>query len=325
MTIYRKFIPALFLFLLTIAASSAVSQTITAMAKLDTNAMLIGDQVKLDMRFSFPKTTLVRWPLIGDTILKGIQVIERSKVDTTISPDKKTVTLHQTLLLTSFDSGFYAIPSLRFFYRQPPDTTIHFAQSDILLLSVHTMAVDTTKAIKPIKDPMKVPLTFREVLPYLLLGILLVLIITAVVYYLKKRKKAEPFFQLRPVVQLPPQEIALAELERLRIKKLWQEGRIKEYHSELTDIIRKYLEGRFTIMAMEMTSMEILHSLKDSNSVSNEPMEKLNYILTLADLVKFAKMLPLPTENDMSMSNAVGFVQETAVKKDQSIQNDERD
>ena len=311
-----------FLFLLISSAGIPVfAQTFTASAKLDTTAMLIGDQIKLDISFSFPSKTLVRWPIIGDTILKAIQVINRTKIDTSLSPDKKTVTLHQKFLITTFDSGFYTIPPIRFFYQQPSETTARFAQTETLLLNVHTMAVDTTKVIKPIKGPLKVPLTIREILPWLLLAVLAILVISAVLFYLKKRKRAVPVFQIRSRVHLLSHEIALSELEKLRARKLWQEGRTKEYHSELTDVLRKYIENRFSIMAMEMTSMEILNAIGNQNNVHKDAIDKLNYILTLADLVKFAKMQPLPAENEMSMENAVGFVLDTAVKKEENISN----
>ena len=284
--------------------------------------MLIGDQVKLDITFSYPLNTMVSWPKIPDTILQSIQIINRSKIDTSVSPDKKTLTLHQNFLITSFDSGFYTIPPIRFFYRELPDTTIGIAQTETLLLSVHTLAVDTTKVFKPIKGPLTVPLTFREILPWLLLAVLVVLIILAILFYLKKRKNAEPVFKIRSEVQLLPHEIALSELEKLRIKKLWQGGRIKEYHSDLTDILRTYLENRFSIMALEMTSQEIIDNIRSQNTMHNDSVGKLNHILSMADLVKFAKMQPLPVENDLSMDNAVAFVQETAVKKGQTITND---
>jgi hypothetical protein len=298
------------------------SQSVMATAKLDTNSMLIGDQVKLDISLSFPLKTEVSWPNIPDTILQTIQVVTRSKIDSTFSADKKSLTLHQNIIITSFDSGFYTIPPIRFFYRQLPDTAIRFVQTETLLLSVHTMAVDTTKVIKPIKGPLSVPMTFREILPWLIGAVLLILIIVAVIYYLRKRKKAEPIFRIRPEIHLPPDEIALAELEKLRIKKLWQTGKIKEYHSELTEILRKYIENRFNIMALEMTTQEILDSVRTRNDLQNESINKLHHILSMADFVKFAKMQPLPVENDLSMENAVGFVRETAVKKEQTVTHD---
>jgi hypothetical protein len=317
----RKIAYCLFILLSSIG-HYGFAQSIKATAKLDTNAMLIGDQVKLEITFSRPSTSQVRWPVIGDTILKTLQVISRSKIDSSFSADKKTLTLHQNFLITSFDSGFYAIPPIRFFYRELPDTAVRFAQSETLLLSVHTLAVDTTKIIKPIKGPLSVPLTFREILPWLILAVLGILVILAVLYYLKKRKKAEPVFQIRSRIQPPPHEIALSELEKLRVKKLWQIGRTKEYHSELTDILRKYMEDRFSIMALEMTSQEIMDSIRSQNNMKKDSVEKLNHLLLLADLVKFAKMLPLPAENEMSMEGAVAFVLDTAAKKEQTVTND---
>jgi hypothetical protein len=298
------------------------SQTIKATAKLDTNSMLIGDQVKMNITLSFPLETQVSWPKIPDTILKTIQVVSRSKIDSSFSADKKTLTLHQNFIITSFDSGFYTIPPIRFFYREAPDTTIRFVQTETLLLSIHTMAVDTTKVIKPIKGPLSVPLTFREILPWLIGALLIILVFLGTLYYLKKRKKAEPVFRIRPEIHILSDEIALAELEKLRIKKLWQTGKVKEYHSELTEILRKYMEGRFSIMALEMTSQEIIDSIRTRGDLNNESIARLNHILTMADFVKFAKMQPLPVENDLSMENAVGFVRETAGNKEQTVTHD---
>ena len=149
-----------------------------------------------------------------------------------------------------------------------------------------------------------------------------ILIIFGVIYYLRKRKKAEPVFQILTKPRLLPHEIALAEFEKLRMRKLWQEGRIKEYHSEITDILRKYFESRFGIMALEMTSMEILDAVRSQNAMTSDTTGRLSDILTTADLVKFAKMRPLPTENDLCLNNAITVVNDTAVKKEQSVSND---
>jgi len=184
------------------------------------------------------------------------------------------LTLHQTVRITSFDSGMYTIPPIRFYFRELPDTTLHFSQTESLILNVHTVKVDTTQAIKPIKGPMKIPITFRELLPWIVLVILLALIVWFVIYYLKKRKKAEPIFQLKPRIILQPYEIALAELEKLRAKKLWQSGKIKEYHTEVTEIIRRYVEDRFRIMALESTTGEIIVDLSGRPELPAKLLEK---------------------------------------------------
>jgi len=113
---------------------------------------------------------------------------------------------------------------------------------------------------------------------------------------------------------LPPHEIALQALEELKNEKLWQKGLIKEYYTRLTDILREYIEVRFNIRAIELTTWEILQSFKNS-TISRNDKEMLSEILELADLVKFAKALPVPSENDKSMTDSVGFVNNTTIKK----------
>ncbi len=298
-------------FLLLIMANIAWGQGTKATAKLDPHTILIGDQVNLNLGFSFPAGAQVVWPSIKDTILGNIQVINRTKVDTSWSADKKSLHLSQNLRLTCFDSGFYTIPPIRFYYRVLPDTTIRFEQTEIQVLTVHTVAVDTTLAIKPIKGPVKVPFSILEYLPWIIAGILFLAIAGFLLFYIIKRKKGEPIFVLRPAVKYHPHEVALMELEKLRVKKLWQSGKIKEYHTELTDILRKYIEDRFNLMAMESTTGEILEDLEDNTSIPKEYRQMLGEILSMADLVKFAKYLPLPQDHEQSMEYAIDFINKT--------------
>jgi len=302
------------LIIVTFLTQKLLSQDINVVTRLDTNAMLIGDQVRLNIGISVPVKSLVTWPLIGDTILGHILVLNRTKIDSTFSPDRKILKLNQKFILTSFDSGFYAIPPVRFYIQQPPDTVKIPRQSEPVFLNVHSVHVDTTLAIKPIKGPIKIPISFREILPWIIGGVLIIALVYFIIYYLRKRKKAEPLFRFKPRITLLPHETALMELEKLRIKKLWQSGKIKEYHTELTEIIRKYIEERFGIMAMEMTSEEIMESLKDNLEISKRALDKLLQILLLADLVKFAKAQPLPSEHELSLENAITFVKDTILR-----------
>jgi hypothetical protein len=300
-----------FLFLLLLSGTIAFGEGYKATAKLEPRSILIGDQVNLSLNFSFPSGTQVVWPSIKDTILGNIQVISRTKVDTSWFPDKKNLQLTQKLRLTCFDSGFYTIPPIRFYYRNLPDTTIRFEQTEIQILTVHTLAVDTTLAIKPIKGPVKIPFSILEYLPWIIAGMLFLAIAGFLLYYLIRRRKGEPIFLLRPSVKYQPHEWALMELEKLRTKKLWQAGKMKEYHTELTDILRKYIEDRFRLMAMESTTGEILEDLEEKTGIRKECRTTLGKILSMADLVKFAKYLPLQEDHEQSMENAVDFINKT--------------
>ena len=295
-----------------LSAGAAFAQDYKASAHIAPGSILIGDQVDLNLSFSAPSGTEVKWPTIKDTILGNLQVISRSKIDSSWSADKKTLQLSQKLRITCFDSGFYTIPPISFFYRHLPDTTIRTAQTEIQILTVHTLAVDTTLAIKPIKGPVKIGFSLLEFMPLIIAGLLFIAFAGFLIWYYLKRKKGEPIFVLRPSVKYQPHELALMELEKLRAKKLWQAGKIKDYHTELTDILRKYFEDRFHIMAMESTSSEILEDLESKTLVTKENREILNRVLVMADLVKFAKYLPMPEEHDQSMNYAVDVINNTS-------------
>ena len=114
----------------------------------------------------------------------------------------------------------------------------------------------------------------------------------------------------KPKVIIPPHTKALEELEKLALKKLWQEGKIKEYYTGITDILREYIYGRYGIGAAEMTSDEIMQALKRKDI--NEAMKgKLMEIMVLADLVKFAKENPLPEDHEFCFNASIDFIKET--------------
>jgi hypothetical protein len=297
--------------LILLAGQPSWSQDVKATARLDTVAMLIGDQVRMKLQFEGPSGMQVIWPVFNDTILGNIIVIGRSKIDSSFSKDKKSLMLTQEVRLTSFDSGFYTIPQVPFRYRILPDTSVRTALAGLSMLTVHTIKVDTTNIIKPIKGPLRVPITFLEVLPYILAALAVIALIILLVWYRNKRKKHEPLIQIRPKVRLQPHEKALQELEKLRTKKLWQEGKVKEYHSELTDILRIYIETGFGVPAMESTTFEIVGKLRQDNVFGKTIIDRLDGILQNADMVKFAKMVPLPQDNETALNAGIEFVNQT--------------
>jgi len=251
--------------------------------------------------------------LLNDTISKNIEIIEKSKIDSVLSDNKQQIVLKQKITITSFDSGYYAIPPIRFNFKKPNDSIIHFKETNPLLLKVNTIAVDTTKNIKPIKSPIEAPVSFMEVLPWILAAIAFAVLVFLIIYFIRKRKKKEPLLKLRSKPERPAYEIALESLNKLKEEKLWQKGFIKKYHSRLTEIIRIYIEQRFNIQAIEMTSEEILQQVSKLK-INDDLKDKIKQMLILADLVKFAKEKPLPSDQELSMNNAIAFVKNTILK-----------
>lgn len=287
------------------------AQEVFADARLDTTDILIGDQIRLNIVFTMPLDSRVIWPFYKDTLTGNIEIIGQSAVDTMINESENLVNMIQSITITSFDSGYYYIPPLKFRYQPIDDTAFTVVSSMPMYLHVHTMEVDTAQSIKAIKPPLGAPLTFKEILPWLLIALAAAILVFLIIYIIRKRKKKEPIFKIRTRPVLPPHVIAINELEGLKLKKLWQAGKTKNFYTELTDIVRVYIEGRFGVQAIEMTTEEILEGMK-STDTGKESIDKLARTLVLADLVKFAKEQPLPLDNDNSMSYSMSFVKETS-------------
>jgi hypothetical protein len=282
-----------------------------AVARLDTNAILIGDQVKLELSFYCPVDYTVKFPQFADTLTGDIEIVKRTDIDSSFNESKTGKYYRQTFTITSFDSGYYVIPPIRFQYKNKEDNLTHFAETDALLLEVHTVQVNMEQDLKDIKGPIDAPFTFREALPYILIFLAVALAAFLLYYFIRKRKKSEPVFRLVSKPKIPAHQIAIDELEALRYKKLWQKGQIKEYHTELVDIIRQYLTGKFEIHALEFTSDEILDAV-NGTATNGQAKQKLANTLMMADMVKFAKFQPMPLEHDTSLNNALDFVKETS-------------
>jgi hypothetical protein len=307
-----KYLTVLFLF--TGMIGITYGQFTGANAKLEKSGILIGDQVNVELTMTAPAGSQVQWPLLTDTLAEFVQIVRKSGIDT-VSSDKQKFTLKQNLTITSFDSGSYVIKPIIFKYIFKGDTTQHSSATLPQHLDVQTIKTDQSADIKPIKPPLKAPVTFREILPWILLVLGVAGAAVFIYYYLTRKKKvvAVPVSRLKTTI--PPYEAAMEALETLKQKKLWQSGRVKDYYSELTEIVREYIELRYPVRAMEMTTAEIQAALKQTE-ISSSSRDKLDRILVLADLVKFAKEQPLPLDNEQSLNHSVEFVRETRPGKD---------
>ena len=299
--------------ILCIISITSWGQGLTVNARLDTNIIMIGDQIKFHLEIEQAKSFMVDFPIFPDTITEKVEIIDRGNIDTTyLSAD--ILKLTQEFTITSFDSGFHVIPPLPFPFRGNgiSDTAL----SRPLALGVYTFQIDSVQGITDIKPPIDTPLTFKETLPYIGWSALGLAILVALFFLIRMMNRKEVTVEKRAVPKEPPHVIAMRDLDKLADKKLWQQSKFKEYHSELTGIIRTYVEYRFQIMAMEQTSDEIIEQFERNSLLTAEQFEHLKEMLSLADFVKFAKMHPLPDENERSIKNAYDFVLKTKQKVD---------
>lgn len=304
---YMQFFVLVFLF-----CFRANGQDFSINASLDTNKIMIGEQIKLKVKvIKSGRGYDFGFPILLDTVAKNVEIVEQSQIDT-IPGNGSNVTLNKEYTITSFEPGIQIIPPLKFALQH--NNRIDTVESNSLHLEVFAMKLDTTNRIFDIKKPYEAPLTWTEFFhryyPIIIavLAVILVIILIIIFYYRKKDEK--PLIKLsRP--KLPPHTIALNALDELKQKKLWQQDKVKRYYSELTEILRIYIEEKFKVNALEQTSDEILDALSEKRFYDNELNQKLAEILKLSDLVKFAKHKPLPDENGNCIDLAYTFVKST--------------
>jgi len=286
------------------------AQEVEVEARIDSTNVLIGDQVNLSLIINQPDSINISFPEFTDTITGSIEIINHTPSDTLLL-DNKRLEITRKYNISCFDSGYSYIPPFIFQYNRDSLSVNWETQPLFLHVSrVDIAPTDSSEVIFDIKLPNKMPITLSEILPWIFGAVLVGLLVFIVVYYIKKRKKQEPLFKIKKPEE-PPHIIAIRELDKLKEKKLWQKGKIKLYHSELTCIIRKYIERRYQTPAMEQTSNEIIEALVKSKFNDNTQFEQLKTLLFSADLVKFAKAKPLPDENETALLNAYVFVNET--------------
>jgi hypothetical protein len=298
--------------LLVFAASGLRSQTVEALGKLSADSISIGQHLFFELNMKVPGGFKVDWPVWGDTLTGNLEILQQGQTEVLPIDKDGNMIMRQQLVLTSFDTGWIYIPGIDIRFAPENDTNFYAAQSNPLMLRVGTVAIDTTATFKPIKTIESAPITFAEILPWII-GILgLAAILFAIVwFYMRRRNKPVELLPI-PKPQIQPHLLALEQLEDLRHQKLWQNGKVKEYYTGLSDIIRAYIEAQFPVNAIEMTTHEILIGLQFSG-INSDAMGKLSSALELADLVKFAKAQPSAIENDLSINHLIDFVNESHV------------
>ena len=281
-------------------------------ATLDSTTLFIGDQTDLHLRAIGEVGEQVTMPVLDKELLPGVEIVDRTIVDT-ISLKDGRVQYDQYLTVTSFEDSLFYIAPLPFV---SGDDTVW---SDGLTLNVvQPFEMDTTDmAITDIKGVYKAPVWWWGIFRWVLLAVLLAGVGVAGYYlitYLQRRKLEEAGNEVVTEPLRPAEEVALEKLDAIKEKKIWQQGQVKEYYTQLTDVVREYIARRFEVSSVEQTSDETLRDIRPLLSERKDLYDQLRKMLTLADLVKFAKWSTTPDENELSLRNAYTFVRETAIK-----------
>lgn len=316
--ISMKILRSLFLTLIIISThfSFAQQSELRAFAAMDSNVMLIGDRVTLHVGVDHnEKDEVLRitpdMPLALDS---NFEIIGAGKWS------RGRIGSYRDIVFTAWDTGLFRIPPVEFVVRHSNGDQELVRSRPLLVTVENPKGVDNMAAPAPMKEIIQEEMTFEDVLPWLI-GVLAFVGVGLGLWFLYKKYKEKPVLPIVQKVVHPPHIIAERLLKELKIKQLWEKGQIKEYYSELSHILRGYLEEAYKIPALESTTDELM-TLLNSNKMtafqslnkSDFLLEKVQDLLQTADLAKFAKVIPPDTVHDKFWSDACDIVEKTKPK-----------
>jgi len=303
----------LYIALVILTFSNISAQYIDVLADTDTSEYFVGDYIEYSLELKYDKQLNVTIPSVPDSISN----LEFIREETPLREENETQVIERRrYIFSKYDSTEVTLPSFKIPYTVAGGNEVKYAMVNPVDIVVKTMEVDPQGEIQDVKAPLRIQLD----LLFILLIVLVVIILGAAGYFIYRhyKKKRSGEIHEKKIIKIPAYKIALESLSELESKKLWQQGRVKDYHSEITEIVRRYFEKRFNFLAMEMTSAEVLESLNDIK-VNTDVNFLTNDFLANADMVKFAKFVPMPTINEEMMKQAYAIVNKTKQEEEVKV------
>jgi len=289
--------------LLVTTAFSLQAQEPGVRASVDSTHYRIGEWIDVSIEVEMAPGDRVTSPEAGDS-LGSFEILGTG----TTEPESEGQKKRQSFLvrLITFEPGETVIPPLEFSVTSDADSSVHRISTNPIPVTIATVELEAEAELKDIKPPLTAPWAFEDAVAWLILLAIMAILVAAYWYYsrLKKHKQELPETTGPP---LPDHQLALMALRQLEDKRLWQQGRVKEFYSEVTEITRRFFEGRFRIIALESTSDEILSQLKNVSS-AGPILKMVGALLLTADLVKFAKYQPSMAEHEEELQTAYSIV-----------------
>lgn len=311
MKIFRQ---TLILVSLIISVLAASASPLRVKARLDSAQLLMGNITMLHLEVTQKSGLPGEFPMFSRMSADGIIGVCGDSVELrtsfkrdTIDKGSGVIQINYTVPVQAFDSGLYQLPE--FVYVSARDT----ARSNTVALKVIPVPVNADAQISDFAGPVSPDGSIFDAVPDWIIDLWwlwLAILVLVALFIIGMRRYRKQGSVLKKKPEPNPYEVALRRLENLKRRKLWEQGMEKEYFTLLTDILREYLERRFGINALEMTSAEIINSLTDNTEVKDK-RSYMRDILAMADFVKFAKVRPLPQDNISAFENALRFVEET--------------
>jgi len=282
---------------------------ISISSSVDRDVITIGDLINYNISVAHDKEIKVEYPGLGVNLgafeIRGYEIFEPEEVD-------KRIINKVEYIITTFDTGNYVIPPITVSYFSS-DSIEKELKTDIIKIRVNSVKPSEAKDIRDIKPPLEIKADYRRYIYYGLAGLGAALLACILIFYFKKRKRGENIIPKRRKPIKPAHIEAIEELEKLINSNLLLDGRVKEFYIIISEIIRRYIENRYFIYALEMTTNQVYDSLYNID-VDKENIELIYEFLSSCDLVKFAKYIPEEDENKKVIEQAFDVINKTKIE-----------
>jgi hypothetical protein len=303
---YHLLVLAVCFFLFAVCLFAQQESPVAVESRIDKSAITIGDTVRYTVRLTRDENVKVNWPALGAN-LGMFEIRDYEKPDPRRVKGRVLEEISYTI--STFDTGRFEIPPLAIEYQNPPDTSWHPLQTEKLEIYVASMRPSQDGDIRDIKAPWELPRDWK-----LFIGIAAAVaaigMLAGIGFYYWRKRQGKGLLPERKEPERPAHEVALEALRKLRESDLLATGQIKAYYVELTEIVRRYIEERYFVPALELTTGELMNNLQ-TVSLENSARETLQDLLESSDLVKFAKYEPAPDEPQRAFQLAEAFVETT--------------
>ena len=292
-------------------------------ASIDSTQMMLGEQTKMQLEVTCNAAEGVQIPKPEQQLPTGVESLNLQPTTDTVTENGQ-LRLQQEWILTSFRDTVYTVQP---FVLTAKGDTVKAAPQTLTILRPE--GIDQMMDIHDIKDIERAGIWWWDIVMWVLIALGIGVFIGAIVYVVlwQQRHKQKDAPLAHKIILRPAEEVALEQLDAIKAAKIWQQGHGKQYHTELTDVIRTYIGRRFDVHSTEKTSDETLRELKPI-LLSNQPSavsiqngkelyERLSKMLQLADFVKFAKYEAMPEENERALNTAYEFVNATTPQKEE--------
>lgn len=274
------------------------------------DTLTVGDTLGVRLRVNAPQGADIYFTkLPADTLSAGLEYFSPPRIDTLLDNAKQGLTMQMHLVLSSYDSGLRVLPRIGaiVMFKGKVDSLYSTGQ----LIRYQLMQRDSvdSEAIRAVVPPLQPPFNWRLLLWWILGVLALAALITAIWIYVRRRRMGKSLFQ-RPEPTIPPDARALAILNELKEHQAWRSPGVKPFFVSMTDALRHFMGDVWPIRTLEETTGEIVKQLERLPQCNKEELTKIQRILELGDLVKFAKYQPNESECITSVDQSITLVKQ---------------